>query len=103
MFLVLNYVFLSLYKTAIEWLSVSFQFQASCVPIFLGNVPTRGCFTGCNRSQTPGWHAFKCRALNWIKTTFQPFLDIYFMNTVAHMKYIHPVKGNPTSDQTVIS
>ena len=37
MFRVLN-VFLSLYRTAIEWLSVSFQFQASCVPIFLGNV-----------------------------------------------------------------
>ena len=79
------------------------NFQASCVPILMANVPTRGCFTGCNRSQTPGWHAFKCRVLNWIKTTFQPFLDIYSMNTVAHMKYIHPVKGNPTSDQTVIS
>ena len=70
---------------------------------FPGKCQTHGCFTGCNRSQTPGWHAFKRRVLNWIKTTFQPFLDIYFMNTVADMKYIHPVKGNPTSDQTVIS
>ena len=39
MFLVLNYVFLSLYKTSIEWLSVSFQFSGVMRSDFNGKCP----------------------------------------------------------------